>query len=290
MSALPGYLVFVASNEVVHISMSRTRRQSIFCSARTLLLLTSRRRQSLRWACTVSAFAYCSSRAITRSSWRLTSQPTGPTERQRLSTMRLINAKYLTIHEFFGSAIPPYAILSHRWEGHEVTFQEVQSNTDRSLPLFSKIRGCCAQAVSDGWEWAWIDSCCIDKMSSAELSEAINSMFRWYREAQACYAYLSDVPGGGDWEIRQRQDSAFRNSQWFTRGWTLQELLAPDSVIFFDQSWEDIGTRSSMEDLLSDITGIDYFEHYENASIAQKMSWASPRKDKRPEKKTKLIA
>ncbi|KAH7364549.1 hypothetical protein BKA65DRAFT_371585, partial [Rhexocercosporidium sp. MPI-PUGE-AT-0058] len=141
------------------------------------------------------------------------------------------------------------------------------------------------QALSDGWEWVWIDSCCIDKTSSAELSEAINSMFRWYREAQVCYAYLSDVPGGSDWETRQQSNSAFRKSQWFTRGWTLQELLAPEMVVFFDADWEDIGTKNSMQALLSSITGIDNFKDYALACIAKKMSWASNRETTREEDK-----
>ncbi|KAG4443738.1 hypothetical protein IFR05_000827 [Cadophora sp. M221] len=199
--------------------------------------------------------------------------------------MRLLNTTTLALHEFFGVDIPPYAILSHRWEGREVTFQDLQSEPRPASPSFSKVTKCCAQAVSNGIEWAWIDTCCIDKTSSAELSEAINSMFRWYREAQICYAYLFDVPDGGDWETRQKGDSAFRKSQWFARGWTLQELLAPEMVVFFDADWEDIGTKNSMQALLSSITGIDSFKDFESACIAKKMSWASMRHTTREEDK-----
>ncbi|KAH9220436.1 heterokaryon incompatibility protein-domain-containing protein [Leptodontidium sp. 2 PMI_412] len=197
--------------------------------------------------------------------------------------MRLLDTTTLTLHEFFGVNIPPYAILSHRWEGREVTFQDLESGPQPASPSFSKITRCCAQAVSDGIEWVWIDTCCIDKTSSAELSEAINSMFRWYREADVCYAYLSDVPSGGDSENLQQPNSAFRCSQWFTRGWTLQELLAPETVVFFNADWEDIGTKYSMEDLLSSITGISLFEDFDSACVAQKFSWGSKRQTTREE-------
>jgi len=92
--------------------------------------------------------------------------------------MRLLNTKALSLHEFTGD-IPEYAILSHRWEMEEVSFQDLQSGKETSMLGYSKIKGCCAQAASDGWEYVWIDSCCIDKTSSAELSESLNSMFRW---------------------------------------------------------------------------------------------------------------
>ena len=119
------------------------------------------------------------------------------------------------------------------------------------MPGYAKIEGCCAQARLDGWKYAWIDSCCIDKSSSAELSEATNSMFKWYEDAMVCYAYLSDVDGKEDIP-KQREDSA-----WFRRGWTLQELLAPQTVIFFfDRNWVDVGTKSSLEDAISRITRI----------------------------------
>ena len=110
--------------------------------------------------------------------------------------MRLLNTFTLSLREFVGDNIPSYAILSHRWEGEEVTFQDLQSGKGPEMAGYSKIRGCCAQAALDGFDYAWIDSCCIDKTSSSELSEAINSMFDWYRKAQVCYAYLRDVPAG----------------------------------------------------------------------------------------------
>jgi hypothetical protein len=131
--------------------------------------------------------------------------------------------------------------------------------------------------------WQWIDSCCIDKSSSAELSEAINSMFKWYENSQVCYTYLNDVPVGEDHE---RENSAFRNSKWFTRGWTLQELLAPQTVVFFSHGWFEIGTRTSLGPLISAITNIG--ENHLNKgshipSTAQKFSWASRRQTLRIE-------
>jgi hypothetical protein len=149
--------------------------------------------------------------------------------------MRLINVNTFELKEFFGAEAPHYAILSHRWESEEVTFHDLMTDKGREMIGWKKIEGCCRIALQDGLEWAWIDSCCIDKTSSAELSEAINSMFRWYRDAEVCYAYLSDVSWCGQNNDFRPDYSAFHSSMWFMRGWTLQELLAPDEMKFFDQ-------------------------------------------------------
>lgn len=191
--------------------------------------------------------------------------------------MRLLNTSTLELEEFFGDDVPDYAILSHRWESEEVTFQDVKAGRGVNMAGYSKIVGCCKQAKADGWQYAWVDSCCIDKTSSAELSEAINSMFMWYREAQVCYAYLGDVP------FMDPNESLFGQSKWFSRGWTLQELLAPAIIIFFDQNWNDIGTKSTLRNLITSITGITYLFDFEVASAAQKMSWAARRQTTRVE-------
>jgi hypothetical protein len=136
--------------------------------------------------------------------------------------MGLIHSTTLKLHEFIGSQIPQYAILSHTWGDEEVSFQELQSNIPgvREKKGFDKTKQCCRIAVEDGFEYTWVDTCCIDKTSSAELSEAINSMFRWYQRAEVCYAFLADVPPDED---LKKEGSAFRKSRWFTRCWTLQE-------------------------------------------------------------------
>jgi hypothetical protein len=223
--------------------------------------------------------------------------------------MRLLNTESLQLHEFFDPQVPPYTILSHRWEGEEVTFQELQNGQAKEKQGYAKIKGCCRQAREDGFEYAvstheskaneyeeclltflckWIDSCCIDKTSSAELSEAINSMFQWHRKAQVCYAYLSDVSEGIE-NPPYHRDSEFRRSLWFTRGWTLQELLAPEIVIFYNRYWAEIGTKGDMKNLVGSITGIEseYLLYYypSGASVAMKMSWASRRTTTRVEDK-----
>jgi hypothetical protein len=126
--------------------------------------------------------------------------------------MRLLNSSTLELSEFFGSTIPEYVILSHVWGVDEVSFQEIQENTTatQSKAGFLKIKECCSLAARDGFEWVWIDTCCIDKSSSAELQEAINSMYQWYRRAQICYAYLQDVVPGP----RSAISTQFRNSKW----------------------------------------------------------------------------
>ena len=134
-------------------------------------------------------------------------------------------------------------------------------------------------AERDGFAWVWIDTCCINKESSTELSEAINSMFAWYIHSEVCYAYLSDVPADDDMHA---EDSAFRKARWHTRGWTLQELLAPALVVFYSSDWKRLGTKEELADLLEDITDIYacYLTRKESlvlASVAERMSWASNR-------------
>ena len=197
--------------------------------------------------------------------------------------MRLLNTRTLQIREF-NSDFPAYAILSHTWvDGEEVTFEDMGS-PDRERKLgFRKIERCCSQAASQGIEFAWVDTCCIDKRSSAELSEGINSMYKWYENAKISYAYLPDV------RDREHPASEFAASRWFTRGWTLQELVAPSDVVFFGgEDWFEIGTKASLRNTISRITKIDtsILKHSQDvfkASIAQRMSWASDRKTTRSE-------
>ena len=195
--------------------------------------------------------------------------------------MRLLHTSTLKLHEFFGDQIPSYAILSHTWVNEEVTLQDLEKEESKTRAGYAKITGCCALALSAGWEWVWVDACCIDKTSSAELSEAINSMYRWYRDSQVCYAYLTDCL----LRLGKISDVDFCKSRWFTRGWTLQELLAPGTVIFYDRDWCEIGTRSSLTPQISSVTGISSQDmaNPQNASIAAKMSWASRRQTTRVE-------
>jgi len=199
--------------------------------------------------------------------------------------MRLLHTSELKLYELFGANIPPYAILSHTWSDFEISFQELQSGEGRSKAGYHKIRRCCQLAASDGFQYAWVDTCCIDKTSSAELSEAINSMYHWYRNSEVCYVYLADVSSKSNGDAIE---SVMRNSRWFSRGWTLQELIAPPSVIFFDREWVELGTKKDLETLLSTITKIHVevlrdATKLEEFSVAQKMSWASRRETKRVE-------
>ncbi|KAI0645139.1 heterokaryon incompatibility protein-domain-containing protein [Trametes meyenii] len=188
-----------------------------------------------------------------------------------------------------------YAILSHVWQDHEQCFQDLQAlRTQLAVTGYkhrlrsrvsAKIRDCCILAKSHGYDWLWIDTCCIDRTSSAELSEAINSMYEWYAYSQVCYAYLHDVPNTRDLYSR---DSRFRDSRWFTRGWTLQELIAPRSLVFLAEDWSVLGTKAGLADLLETITGVDadvltFRRDLGSVSVARRMSWASHRKTTRPE-------
>ena len=138
---------------------------------------------------------------------------------------------------------------------------------------------CCKTVAKDGWQWIWIDTCCIDKSSSAELSEAINSMFQWYQNAELCYAYLQDVSIQHGLSPNFNFAKWFRKSRWFQRGWTLQELLAPRYMVFLDTHWRSIGTRSQLMADISTATTIPphHIVSYSHCSVAQKMSWAAHR-------------
>ncbi|GAP82993.2 putative HET domain-containing protein [Rosellinia necatrix] len=199
------------------------------------------------------------------------------------------------------SVTPTYAILSHTWGDEEVTLQELQSlsrgrwsraisqsaSAIQAKQGFAKIRNAAALAAKNGYHYIWIDTCCIDKTSSAELSEAVNSMYRWYKQACICYAYLEDVAyvsGETFYEI-------CRGSRWFTRGWTLQELIAPKDVQFYAQSWEYLGSKLLSQDVrssLAKLTGVNIrvlesIVDPGDTSIATRMKWASHRQTTRPE-------
>lgn len=206
--------------------------------------------------------------------------------------MRLLCAKTQTLHEFIADTIPPYATLSHTWEADEITFQDITNGHSyrESKKGWAKVIKCCQQAIEDALEFVWIDTCCIDKSNIVELQEAINSMFKWYEMSIECYVYIPDFTHPGLNAEPQEKQSAlqmFMRSRWFTRGWTLQELLAPPSVRFFDSTWMEFGDKISLREQISEATGIsqevlinsviDIHRAMEFTSIAQRMSWASRR-------------
>jgi len=213
--------------------------------------------------------------------------------------MRLLRFKpdgQLTITEFFGDDIPPYIILSHTWgpPDEEVTFKDIVEGKGNLKPGYRKINFCGTWVNENarvGLEYFWIDSCCIDQSSSAELSEAINSMFRWYRNAEVCYVYLADVqyysnkwkyPGDGGWL------SEFRASRWFTRGWTLQELLAPTNLFFYSADCVFLGNEISLIEQVHKATGIPVQAILGNTPLSQYdaeeiISWGKNRQTTREE-------
>jgi hypothetical protein len=191
--------------------------------------------------------------------------------------MHLVHSITLKLREFTAEEVPVYAILSHTWGKDEVSFQDMRTASAPKREGYAKIKLCAKQADLDGLQWIWVDTCCIDKSSSAELSEAINSMYHWYKKASVCYVYLSDAT---------RLDASAK-SRWFSRGWTLQELIAPSRVEFFGSNWCYLGSKRKHLQLLSRITGIDFavLNGADPAlcSISRRMSWASGRQTTRPE-------
>ena len=244
--------------------------------------------------------------------------------------MRLLSTRDHSFHEFHHN-IPQYAILSHTWGDEEISYHDwlfllestgaagFETLIDNQGAMekvhrlqqkagYRKIIECCQIALLHHFEYVWIDTCCIDKGSSAELSEAINSMFQWYKQSGVCYAYLSDVliqpgteavidQGNGMFDIHPDVKEDLAESRWFSRGWTLQELIGPREVHFYAENWAHIGSKTvtftalgdapNLNEELSDITGIlsTYLrsDNLHHASVAQKMSWASRRETTRVE-------
>jgi hypothetical protein len=203
--------------------------------------------------------------------------------------IRLIDVETRHLKWCMGSKIPEYAILSHTWEEGEISFQEMEAiRQDASIPAarkpgYVKVVAACQKAADYGIRYVWIDTCCIDKTSSSELSEAINSMYQWYQKARVCFAFLADLhaePGSLDTDLQR--------CRWFTRGWCLQELLAPRKVDFFDASWNPIGSKADLTTLISKITRIDEQVLIDSSLIhsipaARRMSWAASRETTREE-------
>ncbi|CAN9218399.1 unnamed protein product [Alternaria alternata] len=190
--------------------------------------------------------------------------------------------------------VPAYAILSHTWlPGQEVTFDEFKSGLGRDKAGFDKIRFCAQQAQRDGLRYFWMDTCCINKADHVELQHAINSMFRWYQEATRCYVLLTDVlnaePATNRVPDMPAWEEEFRRSRWFTRGWTLQELLAPRVVSFYSRDWTHLGDRYNLKQLIHDITSIPCpaltGAPLDTFSVEQRLSWSSERQTTREEDK-----
>jgi hypothetical protein len=183
-------------------------------------------------------------------------------------------------------AAPPYAVLSHTWTaGQEVTYEELLAGTGTNKSGYAKLRFCAERAAADGLQYFWVDTCCINKATSVELSTAINSMFRWYQRSTKCYVYLRNVSVPKEVidaeAFRISWEHAFRRSRWFTRGWTLQELLAPASVEFFSREGKRLGSRVSLEQEIHEITAIPTealrSQKLTQFSVEERMSWATRR-------------
>lgn len=209
--------------------------------------------------------------------------------------MRLINVTTLGLEEFSESNTPRYACLSHRWSSQEVNMQEWQVRDNLLIDRlgYSKIIGACHVAQTLQIQYLWADTCCIDKTNSTELSEAINSMWKWYKECALCVVYLSDVDDAvckhqqGESVTLPDGANQFAKSQWFTRSWTLQELIAPTNLTFYNSSWERLGSKIELLAEVETVTNIAQaaLKNFdtEDWSVAQRMSWAASRKSTRSE-------
>jgi hypothetical protein len=200
--------------------------------------------------------------------------------------MRLLNVETFALKTFFDRGTrPDYSILSHTWGDEEVTFHDIQNlEAARLLAGFSKIQNACQIALEQQYQWIWIDTCCINKDSETELSEAIRSMFSWYEQASVCYVYLADVSSDN---TTPGWDDAFQNSRWFTRGWTLQELLAPQKIEFYSRERMKLGDKQTLEKQIHERTKIPYDalrgKSLSTFSVSERFSWMKNRNALREE-------
>lgn len=225
--------------------------------------------------------------------------------------IRLLDTSSLCLKAFEPGRAPTYAILSHLWDEEEVLFHDINGhNTLSSVPStstaatkngFVKVRESARIAREQGYRYIWIDTCCIDKKSSVELSEAINTMFLWYQLSEVCLVFMNDVQLDTCITDQSSFMGKFQQSRWFRRGWTLQELIAPGKVIFYDVEWRRIGSRSEFADGISVVTRIprhilDHDAPYDPAdptlrynlskiSVASRFNWAADRETTRVEDK-----
>jgi hypothetical protein len=210
--------------------------------------------------------------------------------------MRLIQqsetGEFSLTKDYDANEIPPYAILSHTWgsDFEEVTFKDLVEGSGTSKVGYDKIRFCAQQAAKDGLKYCWVDTCCIDKSNNTALAEAIVSMFRWYRNAIKCYVYLSDVFSHFDQanpSIQRNVESTLQCSRWFSRGWTLQELIAPAVVEFYSCNGMRLGDKMSLERQIHQITGIPIHAlkggSLSDYSIDDRMAWVAKRETRRAE-------
>jgi hypothetical protein len=213
-----------------------------------------------------------------------------------VNTMHLLEINdqgEISLTEDLQDGIPPYAILSHTWgdDKDEVHFEDLKHESWKTKAGYKKIRFCAEQAKKDKLEYFWVDTCCINRANYTAYDEAIRSMFRWYRDAVKCYVYLSDVSvrDGDNEHTKRTWKLALRRSNWFTRGWTLQELLAPASVEFFSQEEERLGTKQTLEQRVHEITGIPikalHGEPLSQYTVDERMGWAAKRDTKKKEDK-----
>jgi hypothetical protein len=222
--------------------------------------------------------------------------------------MQLLNTNTLDLKDFSDAEVrqTKYAILSHLWEPQnsslrEIVFHELEALSSKERQAFPKLHDLnsdtarkrrefkiglfCDMAYTHGYQWAWIDTCCIDKRSSAELTEAINSMFRWCKQADRCYVYFNDVSWNKDNVEDEESYGRLNEGEWFKRGWTLQELLAPRSLHCYDKNWKWFGDKISLSEQFSMATGISdaHLHDQSTASVAMKLSWAAYRQTSRIE-------
>lgn len=206
---------------------------------------------------------------------------------------RLLDTRSLELVVFGeDDTIPCYAILSHQWiHGEEVTFTDFSELRDGTTLKsgYLKIQAACQQALTDDFHYIWIDTCCIDNGNHNDVALNIKSMYAYYQNAEVCYAFLADVHKvRGNEHPSKSKKGTFERSEWFKRGWTLQELLAPRHVIFFNSDWTRLGCKHELKETIYSVTTIDPevlsgIRPIQDVYVLERMSWVMGRQTSRPQ-------
>ncbi|KAF2736761.1 hypothetical protein EJ04DRAFT_462522, partial [Polyplosphaeria fusca] len=200
--------------------------------------------------------------------------------------MRLLNTATSAFAEQGLPPFPfPYAVLSHTWGTQEVSYDDMLNGQFMFKDGFKKVENFQACARDLGYDWCWMDTCCINRSrSTSEQNEAVMSMYTWFRHAGLCVVYLTDV--------ERRED--FTKARWFTRAWTLIELLAPENMAFYTRDWQCIGSKKELAAEITAHTNIafdvlTYARNPRDATIGEKLSWASERHATNPEEEIYIL-
>lgn len=204
--------------------------------------------------------------------------------------LRLIGARDLLPIRFSADKAPPYAFISHCWlhPDEEPTLRDLVDNVAYRKAGFTKLQRAADVALRRGLEYFWIDTCCVDGRIIHEVRQAIKTVALWLTKADICFVYLSDVKAVEQRSSLNSNHESLRKSKWFTRSWTLVELLVPQRVEFFSDNWTALGDKSTLEKVITEVTliparALQGTIPLKNFPVELIRSWTDHRESHRPE-------